>query len=268
MSLLLQISDPHFGTERPQVVEALLALAQQQQPTLVVLSGDITQRATRREFDAARAFVKRLPPVPLLAIPGNHDVPLFNLVARAFDPYRGFRRVFGHKLEPRFESPQWLVQGVDCTRRWRHKDGELSRRQIDSVAAALRQASAAQLRVVVVHQPPAVQRAQDEGDLLRGAEVALRHWAAAGADIVLGGHIHLPYVLPMHERWPELPRRLWVVQAGTAVSSRLRHEAGNSVNLVRRSVDQPELVCVERWDFGDGRFNQVAVDRLQVQRDA
>ena len=84
--------------------------------------------------------------MPLLAIPGNHDVPLFNLVARAFDPYRGFRRVFGDELEPRFESPQWLVQGVDCTRRWRHKNGELSQPQIDRVAAALRQASAAQLR--------------------------------------------------------------------------------------------------------------------------
>ena len=165
MSVLLQISDPHFGTERAEVVEALLALAQQQQPALIVLSGDITQRATRREFDAARAFVKRLPPVPLLAIPGNHDVPLFNLVARAFDPYRGFRRVFGDDLEPCFESPQWLVLGVDCTRRWRHKDGEVSRSQIDRVAAALRRAEPAQLRVVVVHQPSAVQRTQDEPDL-------------------------------------------------------------------------------------------------------
>ena len=85
---------------------------------------------------------------------------------------------------------------------------------------------------------------------------------------MLGGHIHLPYVLPMHERWPELPRRLWVVQAGTAVSSRLRHEAGNSVNLLRRSAEQPERVGVERWDFGDGRFNLVEVDRLQLQRGA
>ena len=78
MSTVLQISDPHFGTEQAPVVEALAALADQQQPDLVVLSGDITQRARPAQFAAARAFVDRLG-VPVLAIPGNHDIPLFAL---------------------------------------------------------------------------------------------------------------------------------------------------------------------------------------------
>ena len=87
MSVLLQISDPHFGTEQAPVVDALLTLAHAQRPDLVVLSGDITQRARRAQFAAARRFVERLAPSALLAIPGNHDIPLFNPVARLLWPY-------------------------------------------------------------------------------------------------------------------------------------------------------------------------------------
>ena len=86
MSVLLQISDTHFGTEQPQVVEALVALAAQQRPDVVVLSGDITQRARPAQFLAAKAFVDRLG-APVLAIPGNHDIALFDLWARLTGPY-------------------------------------------------------------------------------------------------------------------------------------------------------------------------------------
>jgi 3',5'-cyclic AMP phosphodiesterase CpdA len=217
MTLLLQLSDPHFGTERPEVVQAVLALAQAQQPDLVVLSGDITQRARASQFTAARRFVQALG-APVLAVPGNHDIALFNLFARVFRPYAAYAKAFGTELEPVFESPQLLVQGVNTTRPWRHKHGEVSAQQIQRVAQRLRQATAQQLRVVVVHQPVAVPPEDGSRNLLRGHQAALKAWALAGADVVLGGHIHLPGVL----RVPGLGRPLWVVQAGTAVSSRTR----------------------------------------------
>lgn len=101
MSVLLQLSDPHFGTEQAPVVKALAALAQQQQPDLLVLSGDITQRAKRNQFAVARAFTDRLG-APLLAILGNHDIPLFDLGQRLFYPYA--RRVPVHEAESGRES--------------------------------------------------------------------------------------------------------------------------------------------------------------------
>ena len=116
MTLLLQISDPHFGTEKPDVVEALLRLASRDKPQLVVMSGDVTQRARRSQFDAARRFVERLAGTPVLAIPGNHDIPLYNVFARVLQPYAGHKRVFGENLEPMFESPDLLVIGVNTTR--------------------------------------------------------------------------------------------------------------------------------------------------------
>ena len=251
MTTLLHISDTHFGTEQVPVVEALVRWAGQQRPALVVLSGDITQRARRRQFDAARRFVQRLGPVPTLEIPGNHDIPLFNLAARLFAPYAGYIRAFGADLEPVIESPLWLVIALNTTRPYRHKHGELSAEQVERVATRLKRASARQLRVVVVHQPIAVIRREDQRDRLRGAaDAAIARWSEAGADLVLGGHIHLPYVAALHERVDGLPRRMWAVQAGTAVSHRVRPGAPNSVNVIRWGDTLPRGRCVvERWDY-------------------
>ena len=265
MTVLLQISDPHFGTERPEVVEGLVHLSQVQRPDVVVLSGDITQRATQRQFAAARAFCDRLGASARLAMPGNHDIPLFDIGRRVLRPYARYRAAFGEALEGEWSSPDMLVLTLNTTRPWRHKNGTLSASQIERVAARLASASPAQLRVVAVHQPMAVFREQDEPDLMRGHAAALQRWAEAGVDLVLGGHIHLPYVVAVHERDASLARPMWVVQAGTAVSTRIRHEAGNSVNLIRRSAGQSPRWCrVERWDWqaGAGRFELAAVHQL------
>ena len=268
MSCLVQISDPHFGTERAPVVEALVALVSRLAPECVLLSGDITQRATAAQFAAARAFADRLAPAAVLAIPGNHDVPLFDPLARLCWPYARYQKAFGDNLEPVHASPSWLVMGVKTTRRWRHKQGEVSAAQIERVARGLRQAGPAQIRVVVVHQPVAVAATGDARDLLRGHAAAVQRWSAAGADLVVGGHIHLPYVLPLHGAHTGLARRAWCVQAGTAVSTRLRPPAGNSVNVLRHAVDAAgqRQAAVERWDYVDARgsFESVAIHRLEL----
>ena len=274
MTLLMHVSDPHFGAERVPVVAALEALVREQRPDVMLLSGDITQRATRAQFAAARRFVDRLALPALVAIPGNHDIPLFNLAARLLWPYARYAQAFGPDLEPQFENPQVLVLALNTTRRWRHVDGELSAAQIERVARRCEQAPAAQWRIVVVHQPVAVPRPQEVHNLLHGREAAVRRWSAAGVDLVLGGHIHLPCVLPLHEQLTGLPRRLWAVQAGTAVSKRVRAEAGNSVNLIRidagagttgpaGAAAAPQLQ-VERWDHSPTaqRFECVTVHRL------
>ncbi len=269
MSVLLQISDTHFGTEQPQVLEALVALAAAQRPDLVVLSGDITQRARPAQFRAARAFVDRLGS-PVLAIPGNHDIALLDLWARCTQPYGRYARAFGHNIEPVHETPDRLVIGVNTTRAWRHRHGEVSAQQIERVAQRLRAASAAQLRVVVVHQPLAVARSSDRQHLLRGHAAARRAWADAGADLLIGGHIHLPYTVALQDG----ERRAWVVQAGTAVSSRTRPGVPNSVNIVRWSAPPTDAaaaqrVChIEQWDWSAQQraFGCAAVTTVQPQR--
>ena len=276
MSVLLHISDTHFGTERPPVLEALVALAARQRPDLVVLSGDITQRGRPGQFRAAKAFVDRLG-APVLAVPGNHDIALFDLWSRLVRPYARFAKIFGADLEPVHASPDLLVVGVNTTRVWRHMNGEVSAAQVDRVTELLSAASPRQLRLVVVHQPAAVAQAGERAKLLRGHHAALRVWAAAGADLVLGGHIHLPYTLAVEG----LARRLWVLQAGTAISSRTRTRVPNSVNILRwgeapdaqvhpaAPAGQGASCCIEQWDFAPGAqaFVRTLVNLVQPERD-
>lgn len=264
MSVVLHLSDTHFGTEQTPVVEALVELAQQLRPDLLVLSGDITQRARPEQFRAARSFMDRLG-APELAIAGNHDIPLYDLWSRLRRPYARHVAAFGSDLEPVFRCDDLLVVGVNTTRAWRHRHGQVSAPQVERVARLLERAETAQLRLVVVHQPVAVIRPEDRANRLRGAAGALRRWAQAGADAVLGGHIHLPYVVGA----PGLARPLWIVQAGTAVSDRLRDAAPNSVNVLRWGADVPAGRCaIERWDYfaAAGAFARTAIREVVPER--
>jgi 3',5'-cyclic AMP phosphodiesterase CpdA len=267
MSALVQISDTHFGTEQPIVVEALLQLVAAVRPELVVLSGDVTQRARRQQFAAARVFCDTLQTPSLLTLPGNHDIPLFNLAARLFSPYANYRRAFGFELEPHYESREFLVIGVNTTRPHRHVDGEISDEQVRRVAGQLAVGPTDRICIVVTHQPVHVITDKDEKNVLRGNEPAVRAWAAAGADVIMGGHIHLPYVRPLSDRFSDLPRRVWAVQAGTAVSHRVRHSAPNSVNVVRRMRQQPLMYAAERWDYNTERAQFLLVDTQLLELD-
>lgn len=269
MTLLVQISDTHFGTESPPVVEALVRMVVEQAPALVVLSGDLTQRARPAQFRAAREFVDRLQAPATLVIPGNHDIALYNVASRLFSPYANHRRAFGHELEPSFESDVLLVVAVNTTRPYLHERGVVSAAQIERVARRLEAASETQLRVVVTHQPVYVTRPQDRDELLRGHERALRRWSAAGADLILGGHSHLPFVQALHDCHAGLARRVWVVQAGTAVSARVRHDVGNSINLIRCLTRQaPRRCVVERWDYQSAAQSFALVKVVEIELDA
>lgn len=249
MNGLLQISDTHFGTERAEVVRALVALVRERAPRLVVLSGDITQRATRVQFAAARRFVDALEAPACLAIPGNHDIPLFDVASRLLRPYARYSAAFGTGLEPVYEDAELRVVGVKTTRRWRHKHGNVSPTQVARAACRIAGAGPGQLRVVVTHQPVAVTRAEDEENRLRGGDLAVRIWSAAGCDLVLGGHIHLPYCVDLQAPLG-LDRPVWAVQAGTAVSRRLRAGTDNSINEIDWQFDAGgRRAILTRWDW-------------------
>jgi 3',5'-cyclic AMP phosphodiesterase CpdA len=250
MSLILHLSDTHFGTERSDVSAALLQLTREVRPDIAILSGDVTQRARHGQFAAARRFLDTLAVPVKLVIPGNHDIPLFNLAARLFNPYGNYCRAFGPELEPEFSNQDLLIIGVNTTRPKRHKDGELSAQQIERVSKKLHHAHPQQLRVVAIHQPIFVDRDSERANLLHGHNQAIRAWAAAGADLILSGHIHLAYVRNMREHLHDLPRPIWAVSAGTAISERVRDGEPNSVNIICYDpTHQPDVCKVERLNF-------------------
>lgn len=258
---LLQISDTHFGTEQPAVMDALADLVAEQQPELLLLCGDITQRATAAQFAAARAFVDRLAVPELRVLPGNHDIPLLNLAQRWARPYQQYTRAFGPPADAVFETPELLLLTLNSTRWYRHKHGELSDAQIMATATRLSRARPGQLRSVALHHPLMGPSDYDQRhNLLRDHRRALDAWAEAGLDVLLAGHVHLPALMPLTAGTP--PRLLWALQAGTAVSRRLRGDVPNSVNLLR--VGSGRRAVAERWDHATGlrRFVRVQVQVL------
>jgi 3',5'-cyclic AMP phosphodiesterase CpdA len=249
MTCVLHISDPHFGTEQPLVMQSLLRLAHEHQPEITLLTGDITQRARRTQFAAARAFVQQFP-APVIAVPGNHDIPLFKLLARTFNPYGNYKQAFGSNLEPEYESNGLLVIGLNTSRPSRHKDGAVSGAQIDRVSRRLRESRPEQLRMIMQHHPVRAREESDMSNLLIGREMAVPTWVDAGLDLLIGGHIHLPYVWPLHGHHGKSGRKGWTAQAGTALSTRVRGDTPNSVNLVMHEYSLGLHECrVERWDY-------------------
>ncbi|MCK7595001.1 metallophosphoesterase family protein [Pseudomarimonas salicorniae] len=261
MKSLLHLSDTHFGTEVPAVVAALERMVLREAPEVVLLSGDITQRATRAQFRTARAFLDRLR-LPWSVIPGNHDIPLLDLVTRMLRPYARYRQELGEaSTHGLLDLPGLRLIRVKSTRRRRHIDGELSRRQIAEVSRALREAPSGVLRLVVTHQPVWVDRERDRHNRCHGADLALSRWRDAGADLLLAGHIHWPFV-----RRIAGDRPVWAVNAGTATSSRVRDGVPQSCNLLRWDPSRPRAGAeLQRWDYlaGDDGFHPIETTRLQ-----
>ncbi len=260
---IAQISDPHFGTEVPQVRDALRAALLQAPPDLLIVTGDITQRARRAQFAAARDFLQSLP-VPRICLPGNHDLPLFDLFTRVLRPYARFRDYISPQREPEYTDARLAVVCVDATSPRRHKDGAVDAQKVERVAARLRQLPQP-FRILATHQPLASATRSDRRNVIRGAHYAVEQWVEAGADLFIGGHIHLPYCLEVSAG--EGRRAAMLAQAGTAISHRTRDGVPNSYNRFElvRDADGARRMRIERHDF-DVQAERFALRRHVVAR--
>jgi 3',5'-cyclic AMP phosphodiesterase CpdA len=255
MTRLLHISDTHFGTEQLPVLQAFETHVKAYGADLVLFSGDITQRARRGQFASAQAFINRIKGygIPqVLTIPGNHDIPMFNLFARLFAPYGNYYKYIDSNLAPVFENDDALIICLNTTHPARRKDGKVTARQVEEVAERLQKCDPQKLRIVVAHQPFGAIVASDRRNLQIGAGAALERWASSGLDLVMGGHIHLPYVLALSTQYGALSKEIWGVQAGTTLSSRIRGNAPNSFNRIHLDK-QTRRVTVERWEYSSLR---------------
>ncbi len=259
MRRIVHLSDIHFGRLHPSLVEPLLAAIRELRPDLLAVSGDLTQRARRREFAAARRFLDALP-FPLLVLPGNHDVPLYNPLARLFTPLARYKAAITANLSPVHRDEEMIVVGVNTARSLTVGEGRINRRQVDEVVAVLATAPPELLRVVVTHHPFDLPEGVREKRLVGGAARAMRKLAAARADLFLAGHLHISHVGSTAERYRIAGHSALVVQAGT-VSTRSRGEQP-SFNVIH--VDRP-YITVERlvWDPGPERFGAVAAGRYR-----
>jgi 3',5'-cyclic AMP phosphodiesterase CpdA len=255
MRTVIHVSDLHFGAADRAIVEALVTTINDLTPDAVAVSGDLTQRARRWQFREARAFLDRLP-VPQIVVPGNHDVPLYNVLRRFGSPRGRFRSLITKDRRPYFSDGTMALMGVDSTRSFTIKDGGLRPRDVELVRAQLVALDPAIVKIVVCHHPfdaPA-------GRIGRWtwpppAADAMTVLTMAGADMFLTGHLHVAYTGRTATRYKTERRAAIVVEAGTAVSTRVRGEA-NSFNLLHIEA---EYVTVERlaWNGETRTFGVV-----------
>ena len=245
MAIITHLSDIHFGRVDSRVVEPLVQAIEAVAPTLVAVSGDLTQRARRSQFRAARHFLDKLR-FPVLVVPGNHDVPLFNLAARFIDPYGGYRRHIQKNLEPVYENDELIAVGLNSSRAFPfHGGGRLNERQVVRAAARLKSAPHGAIKIVVTHHPFDLPDTHGDEHLIGRSDMAMRHLADAGADVFLAGHLHVSHVGHAATRYQIAGHSALVVQAGT-ISTRGRGEL-NTINVLRLTRKQIEI---ERytWD--------------------
>jgi 3',5'-cyclic AMP phosphodiesterase CpdA len=251
MRVILHLSDLHFGRLDEAILPALHADILVLRPDLIAVSGDLTQRARRRQFGAARDFLRSLP-FPRIVVPGNHDVPLYNVIARGTRPLARFRRYIGEDLNPFFADEEIAVAGINTARALTVKNGRINRRQVVEACTQLQATAPGAIRIVVTHHPfdlPEVGRAHD---LVGRSGMAMAGFAGCRVDLFLSGHLHTSRIGHSAQRYKIAGYSALIVQAGTATSTRRRGEA-NAYNLIRIEGPRIAVDCAV-WDHERGQF--------------
>ena len=254
MLTLLHISDLHFGPPYvPRVGEALLQIAPALKPDVIVASGDFTQRAKREQFAEAREFLDKLPEAPLVVTPGNHDVPLYRVGERLFDPHGLYKKYISPELNQVWRVDGAVIVSLDSTSPRRSiTNGCIFLEQLDFCSEVFHQVDDGVAKIVVAHHHflPAPDYERDQ--TMINSKRALNRFVELGVDMILGGHLHRAYIGNSLDIYPgkEREQGIIVVQCGTTTSrrGRAREREKNSFNLIKVGGD---MLRVTHYMFFD-----------------
>lgn len=251
MRTVVHLSDLHFGKVDLALLDPLAEAVSALAPDVVVVSGDLTQRARTAQFLEARAFLARLPR-PQIVVPGNHDVPLYNIVHRLLRPLEKFHRHIEPNLKPSFVDAELAVLGLNTARSLVLKNGRVNVAQLESVREAFARLGDEVIKVIVTHHPFDVPPQIDAGERVGRAKTAMAMFAQCGVDVLLAGHLHTSWTAGTGDRYALPGYEALIVSAGTATSTRGRGEA-NSFNVLRIQKQRVEVVRSE-WVAARRRF--------------
>lgn len=251
MARLVHLSDLHFGAHDPRLVEAVEVKIGKAKPDLVVVSGDFTQRARTEQFQEACRFLERLRDAghEVLAVPGNHDVPLYDVLRRFLSPLTRYMRYIDDTLCPLQEIRGATVLGINTARSLTFKDGRISEEQIRFIRETFERTDPEATRILVTHHPLfALQVGDSFAPAVGRSDLALDAIGDAGVDLLLAGHNHQASIHSARDLVTRAGPAL-VIQAGTATSTRVRDQ-DQSFNRIE--IEGPNVtVAVESWNGTD-----------------
>ncbi|HTL39397.1 MAG TPA: metallophosphoesterase [Methylomirabilota bacterium] len=241
MRTIVHLSDLHFGRIEEELIPSLLQIIQNKRPDLIIISGDFTQRATKHQFEQAQNFLSQLPG-KIIAAPGNHDIPLYNLWRRFTNPYKNYKEYISEDLEPHYLDQELAIKVINSVRATKRIEGRINSYQLRQTKDFFSQVSKNILKIVVTHHPFNVP-INYPGKPLTRAHIALKQFQETGVDLLLSGHLHntLGHLKITANKIPGTTPL--IIRAGTAFSTRLRTEP-NSFNILK--VDLPKL-SIERY---------------------
>jgi 3',5'-cyclic AMP phosphodiesterase CpdA len=248
MKKIAQISDLHFGTEEFSVTEGLADDLRIISPDVIVVSGDLTQRARNNQFQKANSFLSRLVP-PKIIIPGNHDIPLFDVFRRFLSPLSRYNRFVTDNMYPYYEDTEIAVLGINTARSLVWKEGRISLEQIDEIEKTLCSVSNEKFKILVTHHPFIPPPGNPGIKIVGRSVLALKVIAKCHIDLLLAGHLHHGYSGDIRPYYPSAENSVISAQAGTAISRRRRNEP-NAYNLI--SADKNTIIIeIRTWN---GKF--------------
>lgn len=265
MRTIVHLSDIHFGKIDRATIEPLVRAVHEARPNLLVVSGDLTQRARRQEFQAARDFLHSLPG-PQMIVPGNHDIPIWNPVERFARPLARFKRFITPNLHPVFEDEELAAVGLNTARSRSTRYGHINRAQLAFVRQALSPDNRSgefpnnRIKILITHHPFELPEGySDTRQLVNRAGRAMKVLAECGVDLLLAGHLHRIFARDTAERYKIEGYAALVVQAGTATSWHSSREV-NSFNIIECNG---RAISIARMSWAGHAFEQSAEDNFE-----
>ena len=260
MRTVVHLSDIHLGSVDQAVIGPLIRSINEVTPDVVAVSGDLTQRARSHQFKEAREFLDALPG-PQIVVPGNHDIPLYNLFLRFARPLNGYRRYITDEMRPSYADDEIAILGVNTARSLTFKGGRINKKQVGWLRERFCALGPEVIKIVVTHHPFDLPAGRNERDIVGRAGMALRELSACAVDLFLAGHLHMSQVGHPKMRYNLAGHMSLVIQAGTASSTRSRGET-NSFNVIRVAHSE---ISIERmaWQPSQAAFVSSGTDRFR-----
>jgi 3',5'-cyclic AMP phosphodiesterase CpdA len=258
MMRLFHVSDVHFGAEDPAAIAWFEKLVRDERPDAVIMTGDLTMRATQEEFQRGGDWLRSLG-VPVTLEVGNHDIPYYwDPIRRLVSPYTRYAAV-EKMIEHPLDLPGITVVPLKTTARaqwrWNWSKGRVSPGSLRRALAMMAEAPAGDVILVAAHHP-LIEGGTRGTARTRHGDSALTALAAAGADAVLSGHVHDPFDVPVERAG----RTVRMIGAGTlskrvrstpAAFNELRIEGGRIEAIARTLTDAPDRPINEAVAAGE-----------------